>query len=67
LHDDEKINKKIQNENFDKLISDIYNIKIVLNYLENNCGDKELPWRSSKDCPGHRRIKKKQVSWIYYS
>lgn len=63
LHENEK-NKKSQNKNFDKLISDIYNIQIVLDYLENNCGGKELPWRSSKGCPGYRRMKKKQLNCV---
>lgn len=67
LYENEKNNKNSQNELIDKLISDIYNIQKVLDYLENNCGGKELPWRSSKGCPGHRRMKKKQVSSIYYS
>jgi len=53
---------KSQNENGDKLITDIYNLQVVLDYLENNCGGKELPWRSSKGCPGHRRKANKQVS-----
>ncbi|CAI6344929.1 unnamed protein product [Macrosiphum euphorbiae] len=64
LHENEKNNKKNPNENFDKLISDIYNIQIVLDYLENNCGGKELPWRSSKGCPGHKRMKKKQLNCV---
>lgn len=37
---------------------------MVLDYLENNCGGKELPWRSSKGCPGYRRKTKKQVSCV---
>ncbi|XP_060863413.1 uncharacterized protein LOC132939977 isoform X2 [Metopolophium dirhodum] len=64
LHENEKNNKKNPNENFDKLISDIYNIQIVLDYMENNCGGKELPWRSSKGCPGHKRMKKKQLNCV---
>ncbi|XP_022167812.1 uncharacterized protein LOC111031968 isoform X2 [Myzus persicae] len=64
LQENEKNNKKSPNENVDKLISDIYNIQIVLDYLENNCGGKELPWRSSKGCPGHKRMKKKQLNCV---
>ncbi|XP_026822010.1 putative uncharacterized protein DDB_G0282133 isoform X2 [Rhopalosiphum maidis] len=64
LYENEKNNKNNQNKNFDKLISDIYNIQIVLDYLENNCGGKELPWRSSKGCPGHRKMKKKQLNCV---
>jgi len=62
LHEEEKNNMKSQNENVDKLVSDIYNIQVVLDYLENNCGGKELPWRSSKGCPGYRRKTNKQVN-----
>jgi hypothetical protein len=61
------MNKISHNENSEKLISDIYNIQVVLDYLENNCGGKELPWRSSKGCPGYRRKIKKQVCCKYFS
>ncbi|XP_025408491.1 uncharacterized protein LOC112682182, partial [Sipha flava] len=64
LHEDEKMNKISHNENSEKLISDIYNIQVVLDYLENNCGGKELPWRSSKGCPGYRRKIKKQLNCV---
>lgn len=64
LYENEKNNKNGENESIDKLISDIYNIQKVLDYLENNCGGKELPWRSSKGCPGHRRMKKKQLNCV---
>lgn len=60
-------NKKGQEENVKKLISDINNIQIVLDYLENNCGGKELPWRSSRGCLGHRKKTKKQVSCAKFS
>ncbi|KAL5244145.1 hypothetical protein ACI65C_011555, partial [Semiaphis heraclei] len=64
LHEKKENNKKNPNENFDKLISDIYNIQIVLDYLKNNCGSKELPWRSSNGCPGHKSMKKKQLNCV---
>ncbi|XP_015369043.1 PREDICTED: uncharacterized protein LOC107165363 isoform X2 [Diuraphis noxia] len=64
LYENKKNNMKNPSENFDKLISDIYNIQIVLDYLENNCGGKELPWRSSNGCPGHKKMKKKQLNCV---
>lgn len=64
LHEEEKNNTKNQNKNVDKLVSDIYNIQVVLDYLENNCGGKELPWRSSKGCPGYKRKTNKQLNCV---
>ncbi|VVC29075.1 Rho GTPase-activating protein domain,Rho GTPase activation protein [Cinara cedri] len=64
LYENEKQNNKIQNKNIEKLISNIYDIQIVLDYLENNCGGKELPWRSSKGCPGYKRMTKKQLNCV---
>lgn len=64
LYQDENNETRSQNKSVEQLISDIYNIQIVLDYLENNCGRKELPWRSSKGCPGRKKKMKKQLNCV---
>lgn len=60
LYENEKKQKNVE-----KLLSDIYNIQIVLDYLKNKCGGKELPWRSSDGCPGgYKRKTNKEVSYV---
>ncbi|XP_050432898.1 uncharacterized protein LOC126840923 isoform X2 [Adelges cooleyi] len=61
---EEEKNHKNSHSAIENLLSDIYNVEKVLDHLQNNCGCRELPWRSSKGCPGSKRKSKRQLNCV---